>query len=48
MAMCFDIGGSDGKESSFNTGDMGLTPESRRSPGEGNGYLVQYFAWRIP
>ena len=23
-------------------GDMGLVPESRRSPGEGNGNLLQY------
>ena len=25
-----------------NAGDVGLTPESGRSPGEGNGYLLQY------
>ena len=28
-------GGSDGKESTYNAGDMGLTPGSERSPGEG-------------
>jgi len=31
-------GGSDGKESSCNAGDLGLIPGLRRSPGEGNGY----------
>ena len=31
-----------GKESTCNEGDSGLIPEFRRSPGEGNGYLLQY------
>ena len=35
-------GGSAGKESACNAGDPGLIPESRRSPGEGIGYLLQY------
>ena len=35
-------GGSDGKESACNTGDLGLIPELGRSPGEGNGYPLQY------
>ena len=35
-------GGSDGKESACNTGDPGSIPESKRSPGEGNGYSLQY------
>ena len=35
-------GGSDGKESAFNTGDPGLIPGSGRSSGEGNGNPVQY------
>ena len=35
-------GGSDGKESSCDGGDWGLIPESGRSPGEGNGYPLQY------
>ena len=35
-------GDSDSKESVFNAGDQGLIPESRRSPGEGNGYPLQY------
>ena len=29
-------GGSDGKESACNVGDLGLIPGSGRSPGEGN------------
>ena len=35
-------GGSDGKESTCNAGDQGLIAGSRRSPGEGNGYPLQY------
>ena len=35
-------GGSDGKESACNAGDLGSTPGFRRSPGEGNGYPLQY------
>ena len=35
-------GGSDGKESSCNAGDLGSIPGSGRSPGEGNGYPLQY------
>ena len=41
-------GGSDDKESAYNAGDLGLIPGSGRSPGEGNGYPLQYLAWRIP
>ena len=33
---------SDGKESSWNAGDPSSIPESQRSPGEGNGYPLQY------
>ena len=29
-------------------GDVGLISGSGRSPGEGNGNLLQYFAWEIP
>ena len=29
------------KESAWDAGDLGLTPELGRSPGEGNGYLLQ-------
>ena len=35
-------GGSDGKESPCNAGDMGLFPGLGRSPGEGNGKPLQY------
>ena len=35
-------GGSDGKESACDAGDLGSIPGSRRSPGEGNGYLLPY------
>ena len=35
-------GGSAGKESACNKGDLGLIPGLGRSPGEGKGYLLQY------
>ena len=35
-------GGSDSKESACNAGDPGWIPGLVRSPGEGNGYLLQY------
>ena len=31
-----------GKESACNVGDLGLVPGLERSPGEGNGYPLQY------
>ena len=34
-------GGSDGKESSCNAGNLGSIPRLRRSPGERNGYPLQ-------
>ena len=34
--------GSDGEESACKEGDLGSIPGSRRSPGEGNGNLLQY------
>ena len=34
--------GSAGKESACSVGDLGLIPGLGRSPGEGNGYLLQY------
>ena len=41
---CLDggTGGSDGKESACNTGDLGSIPGLGRSPGEGNGNPLQY------
>jgi len=35
-------GGSTGKESAHNEGDLGLIPGLGRSPGEGNTYPFQY------
>ena len=35
-------GGSDSKESAHSAGDLGLIPGWGRSPGEGNGYLLDY------
>ena len=40
-------GGSDGKESACNVGDLGSIPGSERSPGEGNGNS-SILTWRIP
>ena len=34
--------------STCNAGDLGLIPGSRLSPGEKNGYPLQYSSWRIP
>ena len=34
--------GSVGKESTCNAGDLGSIPRLGRSPGEGNGYPLQY------
>ena len=34
--------GSTGKESACNVGDLGSIPGLERSPGEGNGYPLQY------
>ena len=41
-------GGSDGKESASNVGDQGLIPALGRSPGEGNGYPLQYSCLENP
>ena len=38
---CF-CGGSNGKESACNAGNLGLIPGLGRSPGEGNGYSLHY------
>ena len=35
-------GGSDSKESMCSAGDLHLIPQPGRSPGEGNGYPLQY------
>ena len=41
-------GGSDSKESAHNAGSPSLTPGSGRSPGEGNGNLLQYSSLENP
>ena len=41
-------GGSDGKESACNVGDPGSIPGSGRSPGEVNGYPLQYSCLENP
>ena len=41
-------GGSDGKEPSCHVRDPGSIPGSGRSPGEGNGYPLQYFCLENP
>ena len=39
---------SKGKESAYNAGDLGLTPGSGRSSGEGNGNPLQYSCLENP
>ena len=41
-------GGSDGKQSACNVGDLALTPGLGRSPGEGGGYPLQYSGLENP
>ena len=41
-------GGSAGKESTCNAGDLGSVLGLGRSPGEGKGYPTIILAWRIP
>ena len=41
-------GGAEVKASACNVGELGLIPGLGRSPGEGNGNPLQYFAWEIP
>ena len=41
-------GGSKGKESACNEGDLGSVPGLGRSPGEGNDYLLQYSCLENP
>ena len=41
-------GGSDGKESAYSVGDPGSVPGSGRSPGEENGYPLQYACLENP
>ena len=41
-------GGSDGKASVYNAGDLSLIPGSGRFPGEGNGNPLQYSCPKNP
>ena len=41
-------GGSDGKESTSNSGELGLIPGLGRSPGEGHGSPLQYSCLENP
>ena len=41
-------GGSEGKVSTCNAGDLGSISELGRSPGEGNGNLLQYSCLENP
>ena len=42
------LGGSDGKASACNVGDLGLIPRWGRSSGEGNGNPLQYSCLENP
>ena len=48
IASCSFPGGSDGKASAYNVGDLGSIPGSGRSPGEGNGNPLQYSCLENP
>ena len=41
-------GGSEGKGTACNVGDTGSIPGSGRSPGQGNGYRLQYSCPEAP
>ena len=41
-------GGSDGKESACNAGNLGSIPELGKSPGEGVATHSSILAWRVP
>ena len=41
-------GGSDGKASVYNVGDLGLSSRLGISPGEGNGNPLQYYCLENP
>ena len=42
------LGGSDGKASAYNAGDLGSIPGLGRSSGEGNGNPLQYSCLKNP
>ena len=48
LFILLDPGGSDGKESTCNMGDLGLISGLGRSPGEGDGSPLQYSCLENP
>ena len=48
MIVKMNPGGSDGKVSAYNAGDLGSIPGLGRSPGEGNGNPLQYSCLENP
>ena len=46
--MLFRSGGSDGKESAYNVGDLSLIPELGRSPEKRKATNSSILAWKIP
>ena len=48
ITACLMPGGSDGKASVYNAGDLGSSPGLGRSPGEGNGYPLHYSCLENP
>ena len=48
LVLFADEDGSDDKESACNVGDLGSIPGLARSPGEGNGYPLQYSGLENP
>ena len=51
LVLCVNMGfpgGSDGKESTCNAGDLSLIPGLGRSPGGGHATHSRILAWRIP
>ena len=54
MSLLFNVlfsifpGGSDGKASAYNVGDLGSVPGLGRSPGEGNNNSPQYSCLENP
>ena len=49
LKWCWDfLGGSDGKASIYNAGDLGSIPGSGRFPGEGNSSPLQYSCLENP
>ena len=48
LLKCDFPGGSHGKESTCNVGDLSSIPGSGRTPGERNGYQLQYSCLENP